>query len=146
MEDPIVLAALQAFLLDYVQSYEQVAVLILIAAGMERAWSAQDVGTHIGMPVAFIEAAPRSVAQHSPLEALEELAQHGLLEVIEGPPRQFIVAKEEARDLIRALADLYATDPLAIMDMMNANAIVRMRNDAVRAFSSAFVVGKKKDG
>lgn len=49
-------------------------------------------------------------------------------------------------ELADRLADALEHDPLHVFDLMNRHALDRLRTSAVRAFASAFVLGRKKDG
>lgn len=132
MEDQPVSAELQQFLLDHVHNYEQLTVLVLLATDMDRAWTVGEASTDSGMPPEYVE------------DALRSLAASGLVQLQPGPPATYIVTDGQTRELLRRLVDVFAANRLAVMKTMNANAITRVRTGAARAFSSAFLIGKKK--
>ena len=49
-------------------------------------------------------------------------------------------------ELVDRVAEALEHEPLHVLDLMNRQALDRLRISAVRAFASAFVLGRKKDG
>jgi len=125
----------RAFLLAYVHSYEQLETLILLHQHPERDWSAAEVGAEL------------KISTVSAAEALQFLSANLLLERVGLPPLSYKLSGEDVRRIMRSLAYLYNANRLLVMQLMNANAIERVRTSALRAFADAFLIGgKKKDG
>lgn len=82
-------------------------------------------------------------------EAIEHLRRRGLVDVPPGAERdsyRYAPYKPELGKVVDALARAYDEDRLGVMNLMNVNAIERVRNQALRTFAEAFVVGRKKNG
>jgi hypothetical protein len=132
MEDQPVPAELQQFLLDHVQNYEQLSLLVLLGSNPERVWTVGEASAGTGMPPEYVQ------------DALRSLAAADLMHLQPGPPDTFTMTAGDTRQLLIGLAALFDSNRLAVMRAMNANAISRVRTGAARAFSSAFLIGKKK--
>jgi len=125
---------LQQFLRDHVETYEQLEILVLLAGAPDRHWSADDIAAALRVDHAVVT------------EGLAHLDRAGVL-VASGPdtaPR-FAARPDHAAMVVR-LADVYRRDRLGIMNRMTSNALERVRTSALRAFTSAFLLGKKNDG
>jgi hypothetical protein len=121
---------------DHIHSYEQLELLVRIAATPADAWSAERAAASVPMPVA------------SAVEALDHLARRGLLaaEHTHGAPRYTLQAEPESQAAtVTRLARAYAAQRLDIMNLMSANAVERVRNSALQAFAGAFVFRRKPD-
>jgi predicted transcriptional regulator len=83
----------------------------------------------------------------SAAQALEDLARIGLVQAAQsehGPTYRFLQRDAASARTAEQLIVQYDTNRIAIMQLMNANAIGRVRGGAVRAFADSFVLGKKK--
>jgi hypothetical protein len=126
---------LRRFMLAHVRTYEQLETLLLLSRQADRHWSAADLASALKIP--------GDVAQ----ETLRALATDLIVEAAGASPEAYRLSSGPACDSVRTLERVYADNPLLVMRLMNENAIERMRTDALHAFSSAFVIRrKKKDG
>jgi hypothetical protein len=120
------LKPLRDFLADYVEGYEELATLVALhAAGGEA--SAVELG-------AATRLRPSALA-----EVIERLARAG---VVRTSGEHVALAIDDPR--LAELAALYRNDPVAVLTMMNALAIERVRLGATRAFADAFVIRRNK--
>jgi predicted transcriptional regulator len=118
-----------------IDSYEELEALLALMGTRPRTWTADQLATTLNVR--------ESVAS----KALADLAAAGLLAQAEGALGAFEysptgVALAQAAE---ALEQQCRTNRIAIMRLMNANALERVRGGAARAFADAFVIGKKKD-
>ena len=121
------------FLYENVESYEQLAILLLLHTHSNKQL---DLGT-----VTRDTRLPMELAA----QALDELCAKGLAKR-SGAGDSFVLDVGKSETVAR-LAALYETQPLEIMSAMNANAIQRLRSSMMKSFSNAFIVSrKKKDG
>jgi hypothetical protein len=130
-------ARVQAFLAASVETYEELEVLLLLRGKREHEWTVDEIVAVLRLRAGTIEA------------ACVALGDAGLLrESIESRGRAYGYAPRDAAldDAVAALARMYAEDRLAIVKMMSANAIERIRTAAMRTFAEAFVIGKDKKG
>ena len=124
-------------LLNRVDSYEQLEALLFLRSRPSQALTAKEVAAELG-------ASPDEVER-----ALMRLHAMGLLATAVGEMRahyRFEPADAGSREAVDHLAEAYSESRLEVMRTMTANAIDRLRTDAVRAFADAFVLGRKKDG
>lgn len=123
---------------DCIDGYEHLEVLLLFVRARARTWAGNEVAAALNLP--------ESVA----VKTLEDLMRNGLLrtEQVKGGVVYAIQSNVVGvLETTERLAAQYDTNRIAIMKLMNANALARVRGDAVRAFADAFVVGgKKHDG
>jgi predicted ArsR family transcriptional regulator len=115
-------------LLADIESYEDLEALLLLARTPERTWSAEDVAAELKIRAEIAET------------ALERLQARALVAKAKG--RYGPVAEEE-RGTIGRLAQCYDEKRLEVMRQMSANSIERLRNNAIRAFSDAFLLGRR---
>jgi hypothetical protein len=132
-EDPP--ESLRIFLREQVFGFEELRALLCLVAEPTRAWSALDVEAATGEPVELAEA------------ALEELARRGrLVQALPGRPARYRYAASD-RDveaLVRQLALAYEEQRLAVIRMMNENALHRVRSTAARQLAEAFRLDREK--
>ena len=100
-----------------------------------RTWTRNEIAAALNIP--------ESVAA----KVLEDLMRGGLMRSSSCRPSRIRLQSNDARvpETTEQLAAHYETNRIAIMQLINANAIERVRRDAVRAFADAFVLGRKKD-
>ncbi|HEY6455269.1 MAG TPA: hypothetical protein VIY90_08325 [Steroidobacteraceae bacterium] len=130
-EIPSVVAA---FLLEYIESYEELEILLLLRLEATEVWSETRISDRLGVSAALTA------------EAISKLIAHGLVKLQGERPRCVFAPRSEAIDeAVTALARSYTSQRLEIVKLMNSNAIKRMRTEALRAFSDAFVLRKDDD-
>jgi hypothetical protein len=135
MADLDVPADVQRFLQEHVESLEQLEILVLLQRRAELAWSALDVAEELRIR--------DSVAE----EELRRLSARGLLAAAgsnAGLRFRYLPRSEALAQMTRRLVETYGTQRVAIMRLMTANAIQRLRSGALGVFSNAFVFGKRE--
>jgi hypothetical protein len=133
--DDSISADVRAFLLEYVHSYEQLEALILMQQHPTLEWTADSLGEKL------------RISAESAADALHQLWTKLLLDCTSGAPLRYRLSRADVRSTVQSIADLYAQNRLAVIGLMNANAIERVRTGAMRDFANAFVFGqRKKDG
>jgi hypothetical protein len=88
-----------------------------------------------------------NVSEELAANTLAELAHGGLIRVeyVEHEPAYTYPATDASiAETVERLMVLYEANPIAVMRLVNANAIERVRRGAGRAFADAFVLGRKK--
>ena len=124
----------RSLLRECVISYEQLEALLFLRSKVEQDCSTEDVATHLKVP-------PETIA-----EALDHLRRYGLASVgAESMQYRYAPATPALSAAVEALARVYDTDRAALMNVMNAAAIERLRTKAIRAFADAFIIDRKKD-
>ena len=138
MADTYFPVAVEQFLVEELEGYEQLEALLLLFSNVTQSFSREEVGAALGIGVDAAD------------EALEHLHRRGLvdLEPAQGGPRFRYLSQPASRDVtIGALSRLYQERPIDIVRRMTANAIERLRTAAIHRFSDAFLLRKdKKDG
>jgi hypothetical protein len=126
------LEGLQEFLFENIESYEQLACLLALAAR---------AGAECRLElVAEILYLPPAVAR----SALHHLVRRRLL-VESGEPGNPAFTLDRLRyDFVIDLEKLYRSQPLVVVHLMNANALQRVRHEAAKRFSDAFLIRKKE--
>ncbi|HEX5042000.1 MAG TPA: hypothetical protein VFV75_03790 [Candidatus Polarisedimenticolaceae bacterium] len=125
----------QAFLHAHVEEYEHLELLLLLFRERERSWTTEEAAERLNLPFAVVAG------------ALTHLRSHTLVEAAPGEkPRYRYRAKQPDVDAcVGELAVAYENDRVKIVHRMNANALERLRNSAIRAFSDAFRLRKGQD-
>lgn len=128
---------LQAFLHDSISSYEELEALLLLVRESHRSWTDKEMAE--ALKVRVDEIAP----------ALDHLASvEGLLEVdnqTEQRRFQYTPKSKLLRQVVAELATAYVEQRLAVVQLMSANALNRVRSAAIRGLANAFrVQGPKK--
>ena len=132
---PDVSPELKSFLRGWITSYEQLQTLLLLR---------QRRGESLSAP--FVAGALH-VSETVATEGLDHLCHVSLVEVrVTGETRVFKYAPGSIHlgNLVDQLADAWDRNLLAVMNLMSANAIERVRTGAIRTFADAFLVGRKK--
>ena len=126
---------LREFLRDYVSSYEELEVLLLLAREA-RDWSAAELADELRAPVDMSAA------------AAEILVVVGGMVDTRSPAGQrrfvFAATTDELRAQVAELDRAYAERRLAVVQMMSANAVDRMRGAAIRRFADSFRLERPK--
>jgi hypothetical protein len=123
------------FLLEHIESYEQLEVLIHLRKQPDRSSSSEAIASASSIPLAAVEA------------ALEDLREAGLAEVSSrgaAPEWRYVALQPDVDATIVRLSQAYEENAIDIVKLMNANAIERVRTSAIRAFANAFIVGRSK--
>jgi predicted ArsR family transcriptional regulator len=122
-----------ALIRDRIQSYEALrALLLLHAEGSAR--SAEELSAELNL------------SGSSMASALESLARQQLLEATgaSGSRAQYRYASGAHDATVGALVQAYSQQPIAVIRLLAASSIGRIRADALRAFADAFVLRKAK--
>lgn len=139
MADAAVPEDVQRLLADHVESFEQLECLLLLWRRPDLRWSPERVAAELRLEDAITE------------EALCALNEHGLLSVEVSPTGRLYRYEPTAPELARVverLASEYENQRVALMRLMTANAIQRMRAGAISVFANAFLFrrGNKPNG
>jgi hypothetical protein len=128
--------AVRAFLREFVETYEELEVLLLLHRRGGEAWTPLRLAEQTGHPGEAIA------------EALDLLALAGCVAERRSPGDPVVYRPRDAAQAaaIGELALAYERNPVPIIKLMSANAIERVRNAAIHRFADAFVIGRKKDG
>jgi hypothetical protein len=115
---------------EHVQTHEQLETLV---------WCSREGGpvSEAGLTAALGIAAPAAA------ETLHHLATCGVLDRVSDNPPLYACSPAHA-ELLRRLGEVYRDDRVQLMTLMTSNALDRVRTSALRAFSRAFLLGKKK--
>lgn len=127
-------AAAELLLRERVHSFEQLEALACVFRGRSRWWSASALAATLRVPA------------ETAADALQALLARGLVAASDEPTeRRFCYAPSSAEidAAVAALMRAYDDDRIAVIRRMSANAIERMRTGAMRAFSDAFLIGRK---
>jgi DNA-binding IclR family transcriptional regulator len=125
-EDPS-LERLQQFLFERIATYEELEILLLLLRREGLALSLADVAKELG------------ASNDDCRTALQNLERQGLLARAEEPPR-FRYAPSDAvlAQRVAELATAYRDQRILIIQMMNRNAVARVKTAAIRTFADAF--------
>jgi hypothetical protein len=124
----------QAFMQDYVDSYEELEVLLLAHRTCDQWRSAAAIAEQLPLPGISAETA-------------EVLVTRGLLSVQTteiGPIYTFAPADPVLEAAVTRLAQWYTSAPLAVMKLMMTHAMNRLRVRALQRFAEAFVLRRKQ--
>lgn len=128
MEPSDIPGAVQAFLRTYIESYEELELLLDVRSRAPSWCSGSELGASAG-------ASTRRSAPVNVDEVLVRLRQRGLLEGRDEPaPASYRYPAREAEleQAIDELATRYRDDPTGVMKLMTANAVERVRSQAAR--------------
>jgi len=121
----------QRFLLQHVESFEQLEILMRLRAQQPTSSSAATLSEKLGLSLEFTA------------EALTALIAQGLVQRHEAEAGfRFAPTSKLLKEAADELAECYGRHRLEIVKLINANAIKRMRTSALRAFADAFVLRK----
>lgn len=119
---------------EHVESYEQLEVLLRFAGTQDRSWSPDEIAAKAG------------VSPELAGDALAHLSRAGVLAQSDsGATTRFSPHADHAGTIDR-LGEIHQRDRLGIMNLMTSHALERVRTSALRAFTGAFLLGKKRDG
>jgi hypothetical protein len=124
----------QAFLRDYIGSYEELEVLLLLYRARDQWHHLAAVTAQLRLPGVSAETAEALVA--SRLLAVRGTSGEALYAYVPADPALEIA--------VTRLAQSYAEAPLAVMKVMTDNAMNRLRVSALQTFADAFVLRRKR--
>jgi hypothetical protein len=126
----------QDLLRSRVESYEHLAILLLVYRERTRDWSDADLTETLRIPAQLAESAVSGLLAAGLLRADSEA----------DPPRYTYAACGATDGAIGRLALEYTNNPARVVKLLSANAIERVRTSAARTFADAFVLkGKDRD-
>lgn len=132
MSESDVSESLREFLSSFVHTFEELDVLLVLRRSAPRAVAPEDFEHYLGLPP--------DVA----LSALEALAGRGLLRREPGARRAFVFAPDPGlAPRVAELARAQEEQHFALVEVMSANAIERLKSSAVKTFSEAFLLGRR---
>lgn len=131
---------IRRFLLEHVDSFEALELLLALAHDAGSEWTMQRAA----------DVVPGTSTQDV-RDALEHLMAHGLCAVdtnSSSPRYRYAPASEELREGVQATVTLRAVSPTTVATLMSRNAVERMRAWTAQSFADAFLIGHKakKDG
>jgi hypothetical protein len=135
MVDFEVPADLQSVLQEYFESLEQLEILVLLLRRPDSAWTALEVADELHIR--------ESVAE----EELRRLCDHGVLAFAgsaSDPRFRYAPTSKVLDGTLQRLVETYGAQRVAVMRLMTANSIQRLRSGALGAFSNAFVFRKRE--
>lgn len=130
----------RALLYDCIESFEQLGILLLLQRRRGDEWAPASVAGELNLD--------SDVAK----KALEHLCRRNLVAArVEGKAAFFRYGpgNPALESAVSGLAEAYQESLLEVMQLMNKNAIERVRTSALRTFADAFLIGgggSKKDG
>ena len=119
---------------SHVDSYEQLEILVLFG---------RQPGAQLTTPAV---ASSLTMLEDTAAEGLRQLAVKGLLEPRPGPSGEVFECRPEWTDQLGRLAIAHRDAHVDLITLMTNNALERLRTSALRAFSAAFFLGRKRDG
>ncbi|HEY4210779.1 MAG TPA: hypothetical protein VGM84_04830 [Steroidobacteraceae bacterium] len=139
MSESTVTPDVRRLLEQHVESYEQLEIILLMHRTRDVQWNADALGHSLHIPTT------------SAASALIALHRSRIVSTAPGPngTSSYVYAPTSAADVsaIDQLSEDYAVQRIEIIKLMNANALLRVRTSALRAFADAFDLRKgPKDG
>ncbi|MET0414093.1 MAG: hypothetical protein ABW217_22475 [Polyangiaceae bacterium] len=129
MEPSDIPGPVQVFLRTYVESYDELELLLLVRRRATDWCSSGDLGPSLAAT------SSRQGPPGNADEVLARLRQRGLVEGRDEPPPASYRYQPREAELERAIDELatrYREDPTGVMKLMTANAVERVRNQAAR--------------
>jgi hypothetical protein len=123
------------FVEKYVQSYEQLEVLLLLCRRRDVSWTPTTVGEAVRISTLLAA------------KALDDLCRDRLVDQLQMGRQSsytFRPASSRLAATIEALLKEYDDNPLNVIHLMNEKALDRVRSAAARTFADAFVLDPKK--
>jgi hypothetical protein len=128
MDESLVPAPLQSLLHAHIDSIDQLEILLWLYRHSNESWSASSVASALHLPTGVTE------------EALQVLGKGGFLGVTvaaEGLLFFYRPASTELEELMGRLGEVYPQQRIAIMKLLTAGAISRLKARALHTFVSA---------
>jgi hypothetical protein len=135
MADSKISSELKKFLRERIQSYEQLELLLLVRQSPSQVWSLELIAKRL------------RIQEAAALEAVNDLRNGELLEMmLDGHRRayRYRPATPELARLSDELANAFEEERLALVRLMNQNAVERVRTAAMRMFADSFILRKKR--
>lgn len=127
---------LQAFLHDSISSYEELEALLLLVREGDRSWTDGELAEALKVHVEAISPALDQLASIEGLLEMHDQAGHRRF--------QYAPKSKMLRQVVEELAVAYAEQRLAIVQIMSANALNRVRGAAMRRLADAFRIERPK--
>lgn len=129
----------KALLRDHIESFEQLEILLLLHRRRSDTLDSDAVALDLKLDPDIVS------------ESLVHLSRARLAVRVEGRPRLFRYGPDRPGldAAVSNLAESYDDNRLEVINLMNTNAIDRVRTSAMRAFANSFLLGgggKKNDG
>ncbi len=124
----------RALLRDAVGTFEQLETLLLLVREQDRSWTADAVGGRLSVDASLAR------------EALDHLHRVNLLVRVDvaEPEFRYRPARPELDEAVADLARAYRDQTIAVVKVLNEQAVQRIRSSALRVFADAFLLGKKR--
>lgn len=122
----------QRFLLENLESYEQLQALLLIAKAPDKDWTAK----HVAEALRLSPASARAVLEH--------LSRRSLLKGRGAVDEMLFTYVPEQAAVVQRLVQICGSEPHVVMKWMNTHALERVRSEAIKTFADAFLLRKKK--
>jgi sugar-specific transcriptional regulator TrmB len=126
---------LRGFLRDHVSGFEELEALLFVAREAARDWTDSEVAATLNVPVEPISTALESLLSRGIVEAI----RRGKLTAYRYAPKT-----DALRVQVAELQRIYPEQRLAVMQMMSANALERVRTAALQRFADAFRLEARK--
>ena len=126
--------AVRQLLREHVNGFEQLEILLLAVRDPGKSWTAEAVAAELRIDARVVE------------EALDELHDRGLF--ARGlAPRSYVYrpSSPSLDQAVRELVRIHGEDRLALMEVMCATALERLRTMTLRKFADAFRLRRPKD-
>jgi hypothetical protein len=124
---------LEKFLEGSIESYEQLAVLLLLRRERDRDWSLGEVADALAIPAGLVQSAAASLCERQLLRVAQD----------DSPPPYRYAVSGTSDALVERLGLEFSQNPARLMRLLSAHAIERVRTSAIRAFADSFVLRKK---
>ena len=128
--------AVQRLIRDQVRSYDALEVVLLLHGDPARTWRVADVAGMVRM------------SDDTAAAVLAELSRQQLVVEATGPggrSYRLNVQQPDAAAAVDELAAAWENQRLALIRLLNANALERLRTGAARALSDAFLFTRRKN-
>jgi len=126
---------LRAFLRSNISSFEELEALMLLMGTPQQPWSVREVAAALNFPEESVEA------------ALDALSSNDLLQRASGRDQSAVYrfqSPERSGTVLAKLQQAYGEQRLTIFQIMNANALERVRSSAARRLADAFRLDRSK--
>jgi len=135
LTEPAIPEDVQSFLHDHLQAHEHLEVLLWVRTHADQAWTAQSIALELRMSELLSEEALRALYRRRLVRARKGF--HELL-------FQYGPHTVELDQLVGKLARAYDEGRVAILKLMTANALQRLRTKTFRRFCHPLFSGRTK--
>ena len=122
------------FLRDQIQTYEQLEIVVRIGRDPAREYVIASLVKDLNMDSATGAA------------VMDQLSAAGVLTITRDVAGDRVRCQENVEALAARLTEVYDSDRIQLISQMTQDALERVRTSALRTFSSAFLLGRKRDG